>query len=85
MGKKIPFDLAEKLCGLKNDINDSIFAPPNKYGYKIAINHPQVKPFYEYYKEKLGENILSDNQRRTFEVAFMQMIKINGSDDISTK
>lgn len=30
--------------------NDSIFAASNKYGYKININHPKIKPLYERYK-----------------------------------
>lgn len=38
-----------------------------KYGYKINIHHPVIRPLYEAYKKKLGENILSDRQRWAFE------------------
>lgn len=72
MGNKISWEDAEKL-GLKNN-NDSIFAPPNKYGYKIAINHPKIRPLYERYKEKLGEHILSDKQRFEFEMHILNAL-----------
>lgn len=71
MGKKIPYDQALKLG--QTEINDSMFAKENPYGYKLNVNHPEVRKFYDYYKAKVGEFILSDHQRRTFEMLFLQM------------
>ena len=65
MGKKIFYEDALKLGGTTQ--NDSIFAPPNKYGYKININHPQIKPLYERYKSSIKAKILSDAERFDFE------------------
>ena len=73
MGKKISWEDAEKLGA--SDKHDSIYAKPNKYGYKIAINHPKIKPLYERYKDKLGERILSDAQRFQFELMIFQAIE----------
>ena len=55
--------------------NDSIFAPPNKYGYQINIKHPKILPLYERYKRKVGEIILSDRQRFEFEGYIFQMLE----------
>lgn len=74
MGKKISWEDAEKL-GKLTDVDDSIYAKPNKYGYKINVNHPKIAPLYERYKRKLGERILSDQQRFTFELYIFQMIE----------
>ena len=73
MGKKIPFDQALQM-GLKNP-NDSIYAKPNNYGYKLNVNHPQILPLYERYKKKLGEKILSDTQRLTFETLIFKALQ----------
>ena len=73
MGKKIPYDQALRLA--KTTPNNSIFAPPNKYGYKINIQHPKIRPLYERYKEKVGESILSDRQRRHFELLIFELIE----------
>jgi hypothetical protein len=54
---------------------DPIFAPENKYGYKIAINHPLIQPLYERYKRKLGERILSDAQRFEFERIILEKLE----------
>lgn len=72
MGKKIPFFSSLQL-GTEND-NNSIYAKPNKYGYKLNVNNPQIQPLYERYKKKLGEKILSDNQRLTFETLIFNAI-----------
>lgn len=74
MGKKLSWEDAKKLGSL-DEKNDSIFAKPNKYGYKININHPLIRPHYERYKRKLGERILSDVQRFTFETIIFQQIE----------
>lgn len=73
MGMRIPMDLAMESA--KITPNDSIYAKPNNYGYKINVNHPKIRPLYERYKEKLGERILSDKQRLTFESIIHQMIE----------
>ena len=65
MGKKIFYEDALKLGGTTQ--NNSIFALPNKYGYKININHPQIKPLYERYKSSIKAKILSDAERFDFE------------------
>lgn len=73
MGKKIDFDTALKLGGITP--NDSIYAKPNNYGYKLNVNHPQILPLYERYKKKLGEKILSDTQRLTFETMIFKALQ----------
>lgn len=73
MGKKIPYDQALRLA--KTTPNNSIFAPPNKYGYQINIQHPKIRPLYERYKKKVGEIILSDQQRFEFEGYIFQMLE----------
>lgn len=64
MGKKIPFFSS---LNLRTEKNDSIYAKPNKYGYKININHPHIKPLYERYKSSIKAKILSDAERFDFE------------------
>lgn len=73
MGKKIFYDDALKLGGVSQP--DSIYAKPNNYGYKLNVNHPQILPLYERYKKKLGEKILSDTQRLTFETMIFQALQ----------
>lgn len=73
MGHRIPFDQAIRL-GMKHD-NVSIFTENNKYGYKININHPQIKPLYERYKQYCNVTILSDAQRLHFESLIFKMLQ----------
>lgn len=73
MGRRIPMDVAQRLAKVKE--HNSIYAPQNKYGYKINISHPQINPLYEAYKKKLGAIILSDNERFEFERIIMKMIE----------
>lgn len=73
MGKKISFEDAEKL-GLAND-NDSVYAKPNKYGYKININHPKIRPLYERFKRNKKAIILSDRERFEFEIMILHFIQ----------
>lgn len=75
MGKKIPFDLAMELAAKSSEREESIYAPQNKFGYKININHPQIRPLYKRYQEKVGERILSDKQRHHFEMLIFQMME----------
>ena len=56
-------------------MKNSIYAPENKYGYKISINHPKIRPLYEVYKKKIGAIILSDDERFEFERIIFKMIE----------
>ncbi len=75
MGRKLPFDRAKKMASIS--ANPSIYNDPcpNKYGYKININHPKIRPLYEAYQAHVGERILSDRQRLHFESIIFQMIQ----------
>lgn len=75
MGKRMSFETAEKLSRRDHSLDDSIFISENKYGYKINISHPKIKPLYERYKRKIGCNILSDSERFQFESIIIQMYK----------
>lgn len=77
MGRRIPFDIAQEQAKLKQENETSIYAPYNKYGYKLNIHHPLIRPLYERYKSKLGENILSDKQRFHFEIMVFKLIERN--------
>lgn len=72
MSKKIPIDIAGRIAKLNP--NNSIYAKENKYGYKINVNHPEIRPLYELFKEKTKAVILSDKQRFYFETLVFQMI-----------
>lgn len=74
MGRKIPYDIAVGLGRIEHE-RQSLFAAPEAYPYKINIDHPKIRPLYEDYKKRLGERILSDGQRLTFEAGIMRMIQ----------
>lgn len=74
MGKKMSWETAKQLAGNKPE-NNSIYAPENKYGYKLNISHPKIRPLYERYKEHLKTPILSDKQRLEFEGIIFGMIE----------
>lgn len=65
--------------GLEKD--NRIVMPPNKYGYKININHPKIRPLYEAYKQRVGEIILSDRQRLHFEAIIFHMLRNQSGKD----
>lgn len=73
MGKKIPYDQALRLGRVEQKV--SIFAKNNPYGFQIDVNHPKILPLYERYKEKVGERILSDEQRHDFEEHIFRMLE----------
>ena len=75
MGKRIDYDKALSAAAIQ--ANDTIYAKPNSYGYKININHPDIKPMYDKYKQHIGEKILSDAQRLHFESLIFAMIEKN--------
>ena len=72
MGKKISRENAEK-CGLQTD--DRIICEPNKYGYRVNINHPKIRPLYERFKRSKNAIILSDNERLEFENIIISKVK----------
>ena len=45
----------------------SMYNKNNPYGFRLNVNHPEVRPYYERYKAKIGATIISDEQRREFE------------------
>ena len=53
----------------------SIFAKPNKYGYKININHPLIIPHYHRFKKLKKTTILSDAERFEFEAAIFKALE----------
>lgn len=74
MGKKISWEDAERL-GVPKNKSESIYAPQNKYGYKININHPNIRPLYDKFKRSIGAIILSDTERLRFEALITGMIE----------
>ena len=74
MSKAMSMEDAAKYVSCKND-NSSIFNSNNKYGYKININHPDVKEKYELFKKKKKAIILSDEERFEFEAIIIKMIE----------
>ena len=79
MGKKISWEEAEKLGLSKKKEEEGIIMPrPNKYGYRVNISHPAVRPLYERYKQKIGAIILSDKERLVFEMHIINTLKRKG-------
>lgn len=72
MGNKVSWENAEK-CGLQTD--NRIICEPNKYGYKVNINHPKIRPLYDRFKRIKKAVILSDQERFEFEAAVLKMIE----------
>ena len=74
MGKKLSWEDAEKLGSLKKK-DDSIILLPNKYGYRVNINHPRIRPLYERFKQKKNALILSDAEWLEFELIILNHIE----------
>ena len=53
-----------------------VLAPYNKYGYKLNVNHPKIKSYYETYKKIKKEIILSDEERFHFEEIVIGTVKM---------
>lgn len=54
---------------------NNMLCAPNRYGYKLNINHAKVKPLYERYKAKNNirfNHPLSDAQRLEFETILLK-------------
>ena len=88
MGRKIPYDTALKIASscLPSE-DDPIFIPEEKrrYGYRINVNHPRIRPLFAAYHRKIGvpENIhLSGAQRHHFEMAVIKLLERKGYTDV---
>lgn len=55
----------------------SFFTKPNKYGYRLNINHPLIFPYYERFKKTKKAIILSDSERLEFEAAIFKALEKN--------
>lgn len=53
---------------------NEIFMIPNKYGFRVNINHPKIKPIYDKWKHKHGIMIPSEAERREFESSLINYI-----------
>lgn len=81
MGKSKPWEAYQA----QDYGNSSIYIfPPNKYGYQININHPQINDLYRRYLKWKGIPQwcpLSDKERFEFEAYIFDLIKkgkVNG-------
>lgn len=64
-------------------MKDSIYAPDNKYGYKVNITHPKIKPLYYRYKKWRGIAEwcpLSDAERLEFENYILKQMEVKEND-----
>lgn len=81
MGRKIPFEQAMKMKSVIPKETDPIFinpAKPNRYGYKINVNHPRIRPLFAAFHKHIGvpESVpLTNAQRFQFEAMVMEMIR----------
>lgn len=58
-----------------------LFCSPNKYGYRLNVNHPLINKIYKRYKKKnnIARRIpLSDKQRLEFEQVTLDYLKEKG-------
>ena len=80
MGNKVSWENAEK-CGTAELDGKIIMDKPNKYGYRVVINDPRVKPLYERFKRYKNTTILSDKERLEFETYIIGMVKKKPKDE----
>ena len=61
---------------IKPTEKEPIYAPKNKYGYKINVNHPVIRGLYDRYKKWKGIKMIpSDKERFEFEHYIEQLIQ----------
>lgn len=61
---------------IKPTEKEPIYAPENKYGYKINVNHPVIRILYDRYKKWKGIKMIpSDKERFEFEHYIEQLIQ----------
>ena len=83
MGKKIPYDTARIIGGLKK--NESIYnldkdgyPCPNRWGYQYNVNHPDIRPLYEAYHKHIDVPLqihMTTAQRLKFEAVLDKMVE----------
>lgn len=83
MGKKIPYDTARIIGGLKK--NESIYnlgkdgyPCPNRWGYRYNVNHPDIRQLYEAYHNHIGVPLqihMTTAQRLKFEAVLDKMVE----------
>lgn len=73
MGNRIPLEKAVRMARISPC--EEIYTTNNPYGFRINVNHPRIRPLYQRYKEHIGERILSDNQRRHFELLIFELME----------
>ncbi|MBE6858316.1 MAG: hypothetical protein E7498_02630 [Ruminococcus sp.] len=73
MGNRIPLEKAVRMARIAPC--EDIYTTNNPYGFRINVNHPRIRPLYQRYKEHIGERILSDNQRRHFELLIFELME----------
>lgn len=73
MGRKLPLDIGQQLSRRREE-PQGFFIYGNKYGYRINISHPKIRPIYDRYLKQIGEPIPSDAQRHQFESMIMRLI-----------
>ena len=65
---------------IKPTEKEPIYAPKNKYGYKINVNHPVIRVLYDRYKKWKGIKMIpSDKERFEFEHYIEQLIQKDGN------
>lgn len=67
-------------------LKDVLIKVPNKWGCKIDINHPLIKPLYIAYKKKVMSPVWwgyapTDYERVQFECIVFNMFRICGADE----
>ena len=81
MGRKIPFEQAMKMESAIPKETDPIFISsekPNRFGYKINVNHPRIRPLFAAFLKHIGvpESVpITHAQRFLFEAMGMEMIR----------
>lgn len=53
-----------------------IYALENKWGYKLNVNHPKIRDYYERFKNSRGISMTcSDSERKEFEGYMLKYIQ----------
>ena len=61
---------------IKPTEKEPIYAPKNKYGYKINVNHPVIRVLYDLYKKCKGNKMIpSEKDLFEFEHYIEQLIQ----------
>ena len=74
MSRKFPIDT--RFQGLRQ--SNSVYLESNRYGYRININHPSIRPLYEAYHRRIGVPLhihLTHIQRLQFDTLVHRMLE----------